>query len=213
VDTYPEADRLQINNVEFRQWTASYEKCWDALDAKYKLSSVRKLEDILPDPDSDSREAVELKGDIVALYFYDRLFRERKVLQETKRPDIPLTFKTMAPPLFTQNETVTRLMHSNTSVRIDSTGSKARVATVALGLPHSAADSSGEKQCRGAGGRNAGKAPHASICPAPQHQKTDCPSRYTAPTAMIVDNSRGNSVHQSAKPPFQHGGFPHARET
>ena len=100
VDTYPEADRLQINNVEFRQWTSSYEKCWYALDAKYKLSSVRKLEDILPDPDSDSREAVELKGDIVALYFYDRLFRERKVLQETKRPDIPLTFKTMAPPLF-----------------------------------------------------------------------------------------------------------------
>ena len=145
MDTYPEADRLQINNVEFRQWTSSYEKCWYALDAKYKLSSVRKLEDILPDPDSDSREAVELKGDIVALYFYDRLFRERKVLQETKRPDIPLTFKTMAPPLFTQNETVTRLMHSNTSVRIDSTGSKARVPSA---NPELAAEDLGDSPIR-----------------------------------------------------------------
>ena len=100
VNTYPEADRLQINNVEFRQWTSSYEKSWKALDSKYNLSSHRKLEDILPDPNSNHRDVIELKGDIVALYFYDRLFRERNILKETKRPDMPLTFKSMAPALY-----------------------------------------------------------------------------------------------------------------
>ena len=100
INTYPEIDRLQINNVEFRQWTSSYKACWQTLDQKYKLSSVRKLEDILPDPESDHRDVVELKGDIVGLYLYDRLFQERQILKGTKRPQIPLTYKSISPSLF-----------------------------------------------------------------------------------------------------------------
>ncbi len=97
VNTYPEADSLVIWQPEFRQWTEIYEKAWKALDAKYRITERLRLEEILPPEqrNSKAREVDELKGDIVSLYYYDHLFRDLNILQETRRPNVTLI---MGPP-------------------------------------------------------------------------------------------------------------------
>jgi hypothetical protein len=42
----------------------------------------------------------EVKGDIVNLYFLDRLFRDAGVLKDTRRPDMPLIYNAVAEELF-----------------------------------------------------------------------------------------------------------------
>jgi hypothetical protein len=80
VQTYPQADFIELGMQEHRQWAAGYEQAWKALDAKYGIERVRPLQTILQDatkraeyPGGAERAVQEVKGDIVALHFYDRL--------------------------------------------------------------------------------------------------------------------------------------------
>lgn len=41
VNTYPEADYLQLGVTEVRKWSSEYERVWKTLDAKYGLSKVQ----------------------------------------------------------------------------------------------------------------------------------------------------------------------------
>jgi hypothetical protein len=107
VDTYPEVDFLLLGMPEHRQWVGRYETAWRALDRKYHLSDQSRLEDILAaasrrsDYPGGARRAVqEVKGDIVSLYFYDRLLTDLQVMKGTRRPDARFIFNSVAEELF-----------------------------------------------------------------------------------------------------------------
>ena len=107
VNTYPEVDYVALGMPEFRQWSGLYERAWAALDAKYNISSQRSLDDVLTAatqrsayPGGEERALQEVKGDIVALYFYDRLLNEIQVLKESRRPDMKFIYNSVAEELF-----------------------------------------------------------------------------------------------------------------
>ena len=84
-----------------------YHKAWKILDDKYQVSAYGSLEDILDSTKvrigyagGPDRAVQEVKGDIVALYFYDRLIRELKVLEGTHCPDIKFIYSSVAEELF-----------------------------------------------------------------------------------------------------------------
>lgn len=107
VDTYPEVDYVALGMPEFRQWSGLYERAWAALDEKYNISSQRSLDDVLTAatqrsayPGGEERALQEVKGDIVALYFYDRLLNEIQVLKGSHRPDMKFIYNSVAEELF-----------------------------------------------------------------------------------------------------------------
>ncbi len=107
VDTYPEVDYVALGMPEFRQWSGLYERAWEALDAKYNISSLRSIDDVLTAavqrsayPGGAERALQEVKGDIVALYFYDRLLNEIEALKKSSRPDMKFIYNNVAEELF-----------------------------------------------------------------------------------------------------------------
>jgi hypothetical protein len=107
VNTYPEADFLAMNMPEFRQWSGLYKKAWDSLDSRYGISKSCSLDSVLaavkrrPDyPGGLDRAVQEVKGDLVALAFFDRLFQQLHVLDGTRRPDVKLVYYFVAEELF-----------------------------------------------------------------------------------------------------------------
>ncbi len=107
INTYPEADYLTLGVKEHRQWIDRYETDWKALDAKYGTEQARSLADIIAAagrrsgyPGGVERALQEVKGDIVSLRYYDRLFNDMKVLQGTRRPDVRLIYNGFAEELF-----------------------------------------------------------------------------------------------------------------
>ena len=107
VDAYPECDWILLGMPEFRAWAEHYKKAWTALDAKYGIEKVCPLATVIERagkrtgyPGGASRALMEAKGDIVALYFYDRLVNDLGVLKETKRPDVKIIYNSVAEELF-----------------------------------------------------------------------------------------------------------------
>ena len=107
VNTYPEVDYVALGMPEFRQWSGLYERAWGTLDAKYNISAQRSLDDVLTAaterstyPGGEERALQEVKGDIVALYFYDRLLNELYALKESRRPDMKFIYNSVAEELF-----------------------------------------------------------------------------------------------------------------
>ncbi|MYE89218.1 hypothetical protein F4X33_09515 [Candidatus Poribacteria bacterium] len=107
VNTYPEVDYVALGMPEFRQWSGLYERAWRALDTKYNISSKRSLDDVLTAatqrstyPGGEERALQEVKGDIVALYFYDRLLNEIHALKDSRRPDMKFIYNSVAEELF-----------------------------------------------------------------------------------------------------------------
>jgi hypothetical protein len=107
VNTYPEVDFVQLGMPEHRQWGEFYQEAWQALDAKYGISKITSLEEIIeaarnrPGVLGGSERAVaEAKADLVMLLFYDRLLSERKALTGTSRPDMKFVYCAVAEELF-----------------------------------------------------------------------------------------------------------------
>ncbi len=105
VNTYPEADAIGLIMPEFRQWVDQYERAWRTLQAKHHLgdwslagilaAAARRKWD-----DTPERAVAEVKGDIVNLYFLDRLLNTLQVLKHTRRPDIKFIYTGVAEELF-----------------------------------------------------------------------------------------------------------------
>jgi len=107
VNTYPEVDYLLLGMPEHRQWVGQYERAWQTLDRKYRLSEKVKLAEVMAAagrrtgyPGGSERAVQEAKGDIVSLYFYDRLLTDLKAMQGTSRPDVKLIINSVAEELF-----------------------------------------------------------------------------------------------------------------
>jgi hypothetical protein len=80
IETYPEAEFIELGMQEHRQWAEQYEAAWKELNARYGIEALRPLKTILADatkrtgyPGGAARAVQEVKGDIVAMCFYDRL--------------------------------------------------------------------------------------------------------------------------------------------
>ena len=107
VNTYPELDYISLGVPEFRQWVGRYEQAWAALDAKYGIGKVRSLDDVLAAaqrckdyPGGAKRAVAEVKGDLVTLYFQDRLLNQSHALRGTRRPDMKFIYATGAEELY-----------------------------------------------------------------------------------------------------------------
>ncbi|MBU4400528.1 MAG: hypothetical protein KKE86_14490, partial [Planctomycetes bacterium] len=107
VNTYPELDYIFLTTLEHRQWVGRYEQAWAALDAKYGISEVCSLAEVLAAtkrrkdyPGGVERALAEVKGDLVLLYFQDRLIHKSQALRGTRRPDMKLIYATGAEELY-----------------------------------------------------------------------------------------------------------------
>ena len=107
LNTYPDVDYLLLGMPEFRQWVGQCERAWQTLDRKYHLDEKVTLADVLAAagrrtgyPGGAERAVQEAKGDVVSLYFYDRLFTDLRALQGTRRPDAKIVVNSAAEELF-----------------------------------------------------------------------------------------------------------------
>ena len=107
VNTYPEADALGITMPEHRQWVKEYENAWRSFDGRYRIGQEASLPKILDAAahrkhfhSPPERAIAEVKGDLVNLFFYDRLIRGEKIFQDTKRPNIRIIYDAVAEELY-----------------------------------------------------------------------------------------------------------------
>ena len=106
LNTYPEVDFTELGMPEFRQWSGQYEDSWQRLNAKYGIEAGFKLSDIISQasnrtgyPGGGERALNEVKGDIVALAFYEHLLNETEAVRDTARPDMKFIFNSVADEL------------------------------------------------------------------------------------------------------------------
>jgi hypothetical protein len=95
IKTYPGVEYIALDLPEWREWINQYERAWKALDGKYHIAEVRSLHDVLDAaanrkdyPGGADRAVKEVKADIVALYFFDRVLAQspldgRKLVMST----------------------------------------------------------------------------------------------------------------------------------
>jgi hypothetical protein len=107
VQAYPQAGYIALGTPEFRQWTGQHEAAWQALDRRYGLEKVMTLESLLARarartdyPGGAERAVQEVQGDIVILYYYDRLLRDVRALEGTGREDISIILNSVSEELF-----------------------------------------------------------------------------------------------------------------
>src|SRR5262249_42773584 len=108
INTYPQADRVAVAMPEQRHWIGDCQRAWQALDAKYQISQVRSLTGTLAAAAQrkgshrwPGQQGVDqLKADITALYFYDRLLHNPDLLKGTLRPEMRFTYLKPAEELY-----------------------------------------------------------------------------------------------------------------
>ena len=107
INTYPDADLYTIGMPEHRAWTEQYEWAWQKLDEKYQIGQVISLEEVLEKarnrtsyPGGAERAIAEVKGDIAALYFFDRLLTSPDVLAKSRKPGARIAIDAVAEELF-----------------------------------------------------------------------------------------------------------------
>jgi len=107
VNTYPEADLYCFGMPEFRAWTERAAWAWQKLDEKYGIADVMSLEDAIEKAKNRTggsytpeRGVSEVKADVTALYFFDRLFASPDVLPATVKPDARISIDFVAEELF-----------------------------------------------------------------------------------------------------------------
>ena len=107
IDIYPDADLYTFGMPEHRAWTERYEWAWQKLEEKYHIGRVISLEEVLARaknrtgyPGGAERAVTEVKGDIAALYFFDRLLTSPDVLPKSRKPDARIAIDAVAEELF-----------------------------------------------------------------------------------------------------------------
>jgi len=107
IDTYTSADYVTVWMPEVRQWTGEYERAWQALDAKYEISKIRSLAQVLDAAGKRKGAEVpvprvldEVKGDITSLYFYERLLRGPLTPESLRRPNLKFMYWGISEELF-----------------------------------------------------------------------------------------------------------------
>lgn len=104
--TYPGISRVALDMPEFRQWAGRYRHAWKVLDKKYGVSRFCPLSDLLARarrrknyPGGPERAVQEVKGDLVALLFYDRLLHQGQALTDLAHSGVQFVFNSVAEEL------------------------------------------------------------------------------------------------------------------
>lgn len=90
LSTYPKIDALYLTMPEFPEWQEHYEQAWKNLDARAGISKIVSLEKLTEAASkrkliaSGQRGIQSLRGNLVALDFFHRLFGDADLF---KRPD------------------------------------------------------------------------------------------------------------------------------
>lgn len=108
LNTYPEADLVSLSMPEETQWLGNYEKDWEALDAKYGISQIRSLSNVLEAAANrkgsmrwpGERGLNQAKADIVGLAYYDRLLHDPSLLNNTLHPNMRFVYAEPAEELY-----------------------------------------------------------------------------------------------------------------
>lgn len=89
VKTYPDIDYIALDLPEWRAWTNQYDRAWSELDNKYRLSGKITHDALLDSarhrknyPGGPDRAVQEVKADVVALYFFDRILAQTKLTKQ-----------------------------------------------------------------------------------------------------------------------------------
>ena len=84
--TYPEADYLELGVAEQREWARLFERAWNELDRCHGISKAGSLEHTLAKarerkdyPGGAERAVSEVKADILALYFFDKIISDPQI--------------------------------------------------------------------------------------------------------------------------------------
>lgn len=106
-NTYPEAAAIGLNMPEHRQWVQDHERAWREFDGRYKIGEEATLAETIEAAaqrknfhSPPERAIAEVKGDLVNLYFYHQLIREKKVFAGTRRPDMRVIYDGVAEELY-----------------------------------------------------------------------------------------------------------------
>ncbi len=107
LSTYSGLDYVFLAMPEHRQWVAQYEQAWKALDAKYGISKVRSLDEVLAAarqrkdyPGGPDRAVMEVKGDLVSLYFFDHIINDLHAVKDTRNPNVKFIYATGAEEIY-----------------------------------------------------------------------------------------------------------------
>lgn len=107
INTYPDADLYCFGMPEHRAWTDRSAWAWQKLDEKYGIADVMSLQDALEKAKNRTggsytpeRGVSEVKADVAALYFFDRLFTSPDILPATVKPDARISIDFVAEELF-----------------------------------------------------------------------------------------------------------------
>ncbi|MBP1990836.1 hypothetical protein [Paenibacillus eucommiae] len=92
IKTYPEADYLSLVMPEWRHWTGQAEYAWKMLNQKYGIDDICTYADVIAKaelrlsyPGGAERAKTEAKGDIVSLYYYDKLLSDKFAADHTSK--------------------------------------------------------------------------------------------------------------------------------
>ena len=108
VETYPEADFIQIGVPEHRGWTEQARQAYKILDAKYDIKSLGTFDELCARarsrtsfPGGGKRVENMVKNDLSALAFFDSLVDEKNLLASPKgEGDVKLIYKGISAELF-----------------------------------------------------------------------------------------------------------------
>lgn len=107
IKTYPGLDYIALDLPEWREWTSNYERAWKELDSKHQVSGIRSLEQILASaqkrtdyPGGSERAVKEVKADIVALCFYDKVINGPDLKRASESQRIKFVLNSVAEELY-----------------------------------------------------------------------------------------------------------------
>ncbi len=108
IETYPAIDYIHVGTPEHRGWTGQAEEAYRRLDARYKLAELGTYEQLCAAargrtsfPGGGGRVETMLKGDLAAIWFFDSLLHEKRLL---RRPgggdDVKIVYSGVVAELF-----------------------------------------------------------------------------------------------------------------
>lgn len=105
--TYPEADYLSLVMPEWRHWTGQAEYAWKMLNQKYGINDICTYADVIASaglrsgyPGGTERAKAEAKGDIVSLYYYDKLLTDKFAADQPSQARIKWVYMYVAEELY-----------------------------------------------------------------------------------------------------------------
>ncbi len=103
INTYPDADFYQLWVSEHRAGVVDWRQVFAELDAKYGLTPGFEFEEQLNQwqdfPFGRQRYEHQMKGDLLFLYAFDKVFNELGVLRDTSKPNATINLTGVMPRL------------------------------------------------------------------------------------------------------------------